>query len=85
MIAKTTLSDVARRVGASASSISRVLSRAHGVNEETRSEALRAVRTMKYQAGAVSRETGRSRLIGFLMPAEDGVCTPNSATKPRTK
>jgi Bacterial regulatory proteins, lacI family len=63
MIAKTTLSDVARRVGISASSISRVLSRAHGVNEETRREVLSAVRTMNYQAGAFSREPGRSRPI----------------------
>lgn len=70
MIAKTTLSDVARRVGVSASTISRVLSGAHGVNEETRRKVLSAVRTMNYQAGAVAREAGHSRLIGFLMPAD---------------
>ena len=70
MIAKTTLSDVARRVGVSASTISRVLSGAHGVNEATRRKVLTAVRTMNYQAGAASREPGQSRLIGFLMPAD---------------
>jgi len=70
MIAKTTLSEVARRVGVSASTISRVLSGAQGVNEETRRKVLTAVRSMNYQAGPVSREPGHSRLIGFLMPAD---------------
>jgi len=70
MIAKTTLSEVARRVGVSVSTISRVLSGAHGVNEATRRKVLTAVRTMNYQAGVVSREPGHSRLIGFLMPAD---------------
>ena len=70
MIAKTTLNDVARRVGVSPSTISRVLSGANGVNEATRRKVLTAVRTMNYQAGATSRERGHSRLIGFLMPAD---------------
>lgn len=70
MIAKTTLSDVARQVGVSASTISRVLSGSHGVNEETRRKVLSAVRAMNYQPGALSREPGQSRLIGFLMPVD---------------
>jgi LacI family transcriptional regulator len=70
MIAKTTLSEVARRVGVSTSTISRVLSGAQGVNEATRRKVLTAVRTMNYRAGVVSRESGHSRLIGFLMPAD---------------
>ena len=70
MIAKTTLSQVARRVGVSASTISRVLNGVQGVNEATRRKVLSAVSTMNYQAGAVTREPGHSRLIGFLMPAD---------------
>src|SRR5216683_3625386 len=70
MIAKTTLSQVARRVGVSASTISRVLNGVQGVNEATRRKVLSAVSTMNYQAGVVSREPGHSRLLGFLMPAD---------------
>jgi DNA-binding LacI/PurR family transcriptional regulator len=70
MIAKTTLSEVARRAGVSASTISRVLNGVHGVNEATRRKVLSAVRTMNYHAGVVSGESGHSRLIGFLMPVE---------------
>ena len=70
MIAKTTLSQVARRVGVSASTISRVLNGVEGVNEATRRKVLSAIRTMNYQPGIVSPEPGHSRLIGFLMPAD---------------
>ena len=54
----------------SASTISRVLNGAQGVNEATRRKVLTAVRAMNYQPGAASREPGQSRLIGFLMPAD---------------
>jgi LacI family transcriptional regulator len=70
MIAKTTLSQVARKVGVSASTISRVLNGVQGVNEATRRKVLTAVRTMNYQPGVASREAGHSRLIGFLMPSD---------------
>src|SRR6266567_7006686 len=72
MIAKTTLSEVARRAGVSASTISRVLNGAQGVNDATRRKVLTAVRTMNDKAGVVSREPGHRRLIGFLMPADAG-------------
>src|SRR5215831_15220360 len=70
MIAKTTLSQVARKVGVSPSTISRVLNGVHGVNEATRRKVLTAIRTMNYQPGIASREAGQSRLIGFLMPVD---------------
>jgi DNA-binding LacI/PurR family transcriptional regulator len=70
MIAKTTLSQVARKVGVSASTISRVLNGVQGVNEATRRKVLTAIRTMNYQSGIASREAGQSRLIGFLMPVD---------------
>jgi hypothetical protein len=68
MLAKTTLSDVAGRVGVSASTISRVLNGAPGVNGATRRKVLTAVHPMNYQPGAASRESGQSPLIGFPMP-----------------
>ena len=70
MLVKTTLSEVAVRVGVSASTISRVLNGVQGVNEGTRRKVLSAVRQMNYRAGVAAREPGHSRLIGFLMPAE---------------
>ncbi len=70
MLAKTTLDDVARKVGVSASTVSRVLSGARGVNEGTRKRVLAAVRKINYRPGLSHRETSQSRLIGFLMPAE---------------
>jgi LacI family transcriptional regulator len=59
MIAKTTLSVVARRVGVSTRTISRVLNAVNGVNEATRRKVLGAVGTMNYQASVVSRVTLR--------------------------
>jgi LacI family transcriptional regulator len=70
MLAKTTLHEVAREVGVSASTVSRVLSGARGVNEGTRRKVLTAVRKLNYQPSVAHREPGQSRLIGFLMPAE---------------
>lgn len=70
MLAKTTLDEVAREVGVSASTVSRVLSGARGVNEGTRRKVLTAVRKMNYQPSVAHRQPGQSRLIGFLMPAE---------------
>lgn len=78
MIAKTTLHDVARQAGVSASTVSRVLNGVRGVNEATRRRVLTSVRQINYQPGIANREPGQSRLIGFLMPAEAeqwGVCT----------
>ena len=70
MLAKTTLDEVGREVGVSASTVSRVLSGAPGVNEGTRRKVLTAVRKLNYQPSVAHREPGQSRLIGFLMPAE---------------
>ena len=70
MIARTTLTEVGRRVGVSASTVSRVLNGVAGVNEGTRRKILAAVEHMNYQPGVVRPDAARSRLIGFLMPAE---------------
>lgn len=70
MPVKLTLQDVARQVGVSASTISRVLNGVAGVNEGTRRRVLSAVRQMKYVPGVVAREASGSHLIGLLMPAE---------------
>jgi len=70
MLAKATLDDVARKVGVSASTVSRVLSGARGVNEGTRERVLSAVRKINYQPGISRGPAAHSRLIGFLMPAE---------------
>jgi DNA-binding LacI/PurR family transcriptional regulator len=70
MLAKITLDHVARKVGVSASTVSRVLSGARGVNEGTRQRVLAAVREANYHPGASHREAGHSRIIGFFMPSE---------------
>ena len=70
MLAKTTLEEVARQVGVSTSTVSRVLSGARGVNEHTRNRVLSAVRQLSYHASRAHSERGQSRLIGFLMPSE---------------
>ncbi len=70
MFAKTTLEQVARKVGVSASTVSRVLNGARGVNEGTRERVLGAIRKINYRPGASRGIAGESRLIGFLMPAE---------------
>lgn len=70
MLAKTTLEQVARKAGVSASTVSRTLSGAHGVNEATRQKVLAAVREVDYHHGLAHREPHQSRVIGFLMPCE---------------
>lgn len=70
MLAKTTLDDVAQRVGVSASTVSRVLSGARGVNEATRRKVLTAIRKLNYRSSVAHREQSESRLLGFLMPVE---------------
>lgn len=70
MLAKTTLDDVARKTGVSASTVSRVLSGARGVNEATRQKVLTAIRKINYHPRVAHREPGQSRLLGFLMPSE---------------
>lgn len=67
---KTTLDHIGRQAGVSASTVSRVLNGVAGVNEGTRRKVLAAVQEMNYRPGPVLRELARSRLIGFLMPAE---------------
>jgi LacI family transcriptional regulator len=65
-----TLHEVARHVGVSVSTVSRVLNGVPGVSEGTRRRVLNAVRQMNYSSGLVHPEHRDSRLIGFLMPVE---------------
>ncbi len=70
MLAKTTLDQIGSQVGVSASTVSRVLNGARGVNEGTRQKVLGAIRKMNYRASLAHREGRQSRVLGFLMPAE---------------
>lgn len=70
MLAKTTLDQIGRQVGVSASTVSRVLNGARGVNEATREKVLTAVRKVNYHASIAHGESRQSRVIGLLMPAE---------------
>src|SRR6476469_9781412 len=70
MFAKTTLTEIGRQIGVSASTVSRVLNGVAGVNEGTRRKVLAAVQQLSYVAGTAQQESRGSRLIGFLMPTE---------------
>jgi LacI family transcriptional regulator len=70
MFAKTTLDQVARQVGVSASTVSRVLNGAKGVNQGTRERVIAVFRQINYRSGISRNDGAQSRLIGFLMPAE---------------
>ncbi len=69
VIARNTLRDIGLKAGVSASTVSRVLNGVAGVNEGTRRRVLSAVHQMDYRPGEARGDAGRSRLIGFLMPA----------------
>jgi DNA-binding LacI/PurR family transcriptional regulator len=68
----TRLQDVADAAGVSASTVSRVISRPELVNEETRARVERKIAELGYRPSRVARrlrlETGRSSLIGLLIP-----------------
>jgi LacI family xylobiose transport system transcriptional regulator len=70
MVAKTRLNDVARHVGVSASTVSRVLNGVSGVSEATRRKVLEAVRQFDFRPAVSQEAPAPSRLIGLLMPAE---------------
>jgi DNA-binding LacI/PurR family transcriptional regulator len=70
MLAKTTLNQIGRRVGVSASTVSRVLNGVAGVNEGTRRKVLAAAQQLSYGTGTARADSRGSRLLGFLMPAE---------------
>jgi DNA-binding LacI/PurR family transcriptional regulator len=70
MHSKTTLLQVGRQIGVSASTVSRALNGVAGVKEATRRKVLAAVQQMNCRPGVTYPDSGPSRLIGFLMPAE---------------
>jgi DNA-binding LacI/PurR family transcriptional regulator len=70
MLATTRLQDIARQVGVSVSTVSRVLNGVAGVREGTRRRVLEALRQMNHPALLQESETRQTRLLGFLMPAE---------------
>lgn len=70
MVATIRLHDIARQVGVSVSTVSRVLNGVSGVSEGTRRTVLEAVRQVNYPPLSSQHEPRKSRLIGFLMPVE---------------
>lgn len=68
-MAAATIRDVARRARVSKSTVSRVLTGATGVSEETRSRVLAASRDLGYRPNALARtlSTGRSKVIGLVV------------------
>jgi LacI family transcriptional regulator len=67
---KVTMEDVAREVGVSLMTVSRVIKGYPNVSEKTQQEVLRIVEKLKYIPikKSKSRITGKTRLIGLLIP-----------------
>ena len=65
-----TLKDVARLAGVSYQTVSNVVNRETRVSEETRGRVLSAISELGYQPHAAARSlrSGRSRMIGLIMP-----------------
>lgn len=75
----TSLKDVARLTGVSASTVSRVLSNTGYVKEDTRKKVLDAVQTLNYSPNALAQglKTGRSNTIGLLIPSVQNMIYPD--------
>ncbi len=67
---KVTISDVAKKLGVSAMTVSRVINQQDGVGEPTRQRVLEAVRTLGYQPNGMARglRASRSLTIGLVVP-----------------
>ncbi len=66
----STLKDVAKLAGVSASTVSRTLSNRIFVEEETRQKVLKAVEELNYHPNIVARglKEGKTFMIGFMVP-----------------
>lgn len=65
----TTVKDVAERAGVSVATVSRVLSGASHVNDETRARVLKSIQELDYRLDRVARSMRRRRtnLLGFIV------------------
>ena len=65
-----TITDVARAVGVSASTVSRALSRPERVDADTRAAILEQIRRLGYQPNRAARSliTGRTGNLGVIVP-----------------
>lgn len=66
----TTIKDVAKLAGVSASTVSRTLSNRVFVEEETRQKVLKAVKELNYQPSSLARglREGKTNMLAFFVP-----------------
>jgi len=67
---RTTINDVAARVGVSRQTVSRVINDKEGVSPETRARVLKAIEELGYRPSAVARSmvVGRTCTLGCISP-----------------
>jgi len=65
-----TMKDIARDVGVSVVTVSKVLRNSSGISEETRQKVLKRMKELKYRPNFAARAlvTGRTYSIGFIVP-----------------
>jgi LacI family transcriptional regulator len=70
---RSNLKDVARKSGVSVATVSRVLNSPEKVSSETRERVLSAIEELRFVRSAAARaiNTGRSRVVGALIPTLD--------------
>ena len=76
----TTINDVARIAGVSASTVSRVLSDSPRISKETKQKVLKIVRELNYYPNAVARSLANSstRTVGLILNAEEDTLIRNT-------
>lgn len=69
----TTINDIAKRVGVSASTVSRVITGKSVISEETKNKILIAMKEMNYHPNSLARSfaTGSSQAIALIVDARD--------------
>lgn len=72
-MAQTTISDIAKKVGVSKSTVSRVINHASDVKESTRQKVLEAIQEARYSPSATARALSKqiSDTIGVIVPEID--------------
>lgn len=81
--ARATSYDVARRAGVSQSAVSRVFTPGASVAQDTRERVLEAAKALGYRPNAIARGliSGRSNLIGLILPASASLYYPEITTE----
>jgi len=69
---RASLEDIARKAGVSRSTVSRVINNDPNVKQETREHVLKIIEEERFNPNAVARimVTGRTQIIGFVVPHE---------------